>query len=174
MAKVSFNSLITTKTIADKVIECSGKPVNIKQYLSISAKADMIDAIVQKVFDQDGLVSPLRQDIYFALEVLRWYTNINITETMMRDIEKTYDLLILNHIIDIVFSNIPETELSYIRKTLDAAILAISNYTNSFAGQIKTVAQDYGNVNLDMDNMVKTLSNSEQLGFLKELMAKMG
>jgi hypothetical protein len=44
-------------------------------------------------FDVDGFVSPLRFELYSKVFLIKYYTNINITDTMIDNIEKTYELL---------------------------------------------------------------------------------
>lgn len=174
MAKVSFNSLITVKTVEDVTIDINGKKISVKQYLPIKAKTEMLDTIIQSSFDDKGIFSPLRYKIYYLFGLIQYYTNINITDTMLKDIEKTYDLFILNNIEQAVLAAIPESEKQVIEIMSTDAITAIINYSNSFAGQIAVVARDYKNTNFDLEKISQTLSDPSQIGFLKELMTKMG
>lgn len=174
MAKVSFNSLISTKTVEDRVISFNDKEIAVKQYLPVKSKAELLDTVIQASFDSEGLWSPLRYRIYLLIEKVRWYTNINITDTMLKNLENTYDLFIINGIDRLIDSNVPSDELNTLDNMAKAAIDAINNYSNSFAGQIKSVAADYKNTDFNLEKLMTSLQDPQQVGFVKEVMEKMG
>jgi len=125
--------------------------------LSIKDKADLVNYIVQSTFDANGLLSPLRQDIYTTIGILRWYTNINFTDTMLKEIEKTYDLICLNNLYNIVLDNIDEIEKENLLVLITKALYETSTHINSFAGQLQYAKTDYENLNFDMKEMEETL-----------------
>jgi len=57
---------------------------------------------------------------------------------MMQNIEKTYDLIIINHIGDIL-ADIDEEERINIQKMIIDAINEAKDYIRSFAGQLQSV-----------------------------------
>ena len=174
MAKISFNSLISTKTVEDRVISLNDKEIIVKQYLPVKSKAELLDTVIQASFDSEGLWSPLRYRIYLLIEKVRWYTNINITDTMLKNLETTYDLFIINGIDRLIDSAVPVEELKMLDNMAREAIDAINNYSNSFAGQIKSVATDYKNTDFDLEKLMASLQDPQQVGFVKEVMEKMG
>lgn len=169
---VGFTKITPLKKIEDKIIKINEQEVIIKQYLSIKDKADLVNYIVQSSFDEKGLLSPLRQDIYTQLGILRWYTNINFTETMLKEIEKTYDLICINNLYKQVIDNIDEGLI--ILDLINRALRETFNHITSFAGQLQYAKTDYENLNFDMKQIEKTLQDPNQVGFLKEVMEKMG
>lgn len=173
MAKVSFTHITPVKDIEDKKITFNDKEVIIKQYLPIKEKAELVDYVVQSSFDAQGLFSPIRQNIYTTLGLLKWYTNINFTDTMMQNIEKTYDLIIINHIGDIL-ADIDEEERINIQKMIIDAINEAKDYIRSFAGQLQSVQNDYDETKFDLEEITKSLEDPNKIGFVKELMEKMG
>ena len=168
----SFTKITALKKIEDKIIEINNQEVIIKQYLSIKEKAELVDYVVQSSFDEKGLLNPLRQKIYTTIGIIRWYTNINLTETMLREIEKTYDLICINHIYENICDNLEEYQV--IIDFINCALKETFNHINSFAGQLQYAKTDYQNLNFDMEEMEKTLQDPNQIGFLKEVMEKMG
>lgn len=173
MAKVSFAQITPIKEIEDKVVQFKGKDVVIKQYLPIKDKADLVDYVIQSSFDAQGLFSPVRQVIYMTIGLLRWYTNINFTITILENIEKTYDSIVLNGLEELI-NNIQEIELNTIKKMINDAIVETKSYIQSFAGQVKMTSSDYDETKLDLEEITQTLEDPKQIGFVKELMEKMG
>lgn len=173
MAKVSFTQITPIKEQDDKIVKFENKDIVVKQYLSIKDKADLVDYIVQSGFDNTGLFSPVRQEIYQTIGMLRWYTNINFTDTMLLNIEKTYDAIVLNNIKNIL-TNIPEKELNTIETMINDSIAEVKEYIRSFAGQLRATQNDYDATKLDLEEISKSLEDPEKIGFVKELMEKMG
>jgi len=155
-------------------VNINEQDIIIKQYLPIKDKADLITYVVQSSFNENGLLNPLREKIYTVIGILKWYTNINFTDTMLKEIEKTYDLIILNNIYSQVINNIDEIEIEMIKCWIKEAINSTFTHINSFAGQLQYAKTDYQNLNFDMEEMEKTLQDPNQIGFLKEVMEKMG
>lgn len=155
-------------------VNINEQDIIIKQYLSIKDKADLITYVVQSSFNENGSLNPLREKIYTVIGILKWYTNINFTDTMLKEIEKTYDLIILNNIYSQVINNIDEIEIEIIKCWIIEAINSTFTHINSFAGQLQYAKTDYQNLNFDMKEMEKTLQDPNQIGFLKEVMEKMG
>lgn len=174
MAKIGFTSLTPIKSVEDKIVKIEDKEIVVKQYLSIKDKADLLDYVIQSTFDNDGLLSPLRYNLYFTIGLLRWYTNINFTETMLQNVEKTYDSIVINQLDEHIKAAIPEKELQTIESLLNEALISIRAYTDSFAGQLRAVRTDYDMTELDLEKITNTIQDPAQLAFVKELLTKMG
>ena len=155
-------------------VNINGQDVIIKQYLPIKDKADLMTYVIQSSFDSNGLLNPLRQEIYTVIGILRWYSNINFTDTMLKDIEKTYDIICLNNLYNQIIDNIDIEERTNLQLLLSKVIFETSAHINSFAGQLQYARTDYQNLNFDMEQIEKTLQDPNQIGFLKEVMEKMG
>lgn len=174
MAKVSFTSITPIKSKKDIIVELENdKFIAVKQYLSIKEKAELVDYIIQSSFDVNGLFSPIRQDIYTTIGMLRWYTNISFTELMLVNVEKTYDSIVLNDLKKIL-DNIPEEELSCIKTMISDAVIETKDYIRSFAGQLRATREDYNETEFNMEKIAETLQDKDQLGLVKEIMDKMG
>lgn len=174
MAKVSLNKVTPIKNIDPKVINISGEEISVIQYLSISDKADMIERILNYAFDETGFASPIRLETYFGLELIRCYTNINITEKMVENAAKTYDALELNGIIDAVVEVIPEEEYETLWDLVDESVNNVSRYNTSFVGMLRTAATDYQNTQINLDEMSGLLKDPGQLTLVKDILEKLG
>lgn len=161
MAKVSLNKVTPIKNIDPKVINIGGESITVIQYLPMNDKITFVEEIVNEVFDSTGLSSPIRTEVHFYLNLIKTYTNISITDKMIENAAKTYDALELNGIIATVIENIPEEEYNSLFDYVNDTIEHIEMYNTSIAGMIKTVTQDYQNVNIDMDKILANLNEVE-------------
>lgn len=174
MAKVGFTTLINIKSIEDKNVTINGKEVVVKQYLPVSEKAELLDYVIQSSFDTNGLLSPIRYNLYYKIGILRWYTNISFTEAMLQNIEKTYDAIVINGLYEDIIKYIPEKELQNIKDMISWACGITGDYISSFAGQLRATQTDYNNTTFDLEKIAETLQDPKQIGLVKELMEKMG
>ena len=173
MAKISFTSITPIKSRDDITVTLGNKEIIVKSYLPVKEKAELVDYIIQSSFDAKGLFSPIRQAIYTTIGLLKWYTNINFTDTMLENIEKTYDTIILNNIL-VVIENIPEEEYKVINSMITDAVIETKDYLRSFAGQLQSTTQDFNQTNFDVEKIASVLQDPNQIGFVKEVMQKMG
>jgi hypothetical protein len=105
--------------------------------------------------------------------MLNTYTNINFTEKQLENKSKLYDLIILNHL-DSILDDIPESESKYIWESTLAIAREVTDFNHSFLGMLKTLRADYSNLDMDATAIEDKLANSENLNFLKDVLAKMG
>lgn len=173
MAKVSFTAITPIKSKDDITTKIGDKEIIVKAYLPIKDKADLVTYIIQSSFDTNGLFSPVRQAIYTTIGLLRWYTNINFTDTMMINVEKTYDAIILNGL-EKVLEEIPEDEYLIINDMIDDAVVETKDYLRSFAGQVNSARSDYDETNFDLNKIAEVLQDPKQIGLVKDIMEKMG
>lgn len=174
MAKVSFNKVTPIKNIDPKVINICGEDITVVQYLPMSDKINMMDDIINNVFDDIGLSSPVRMEVYFYLNVIKTYTNLSITDKMMDNALKTYDLLELNGIIDQVVEAIPESEFETIFEYVHSMVSHIEQFNFSFAGTLKTMSTDYSQTNLDIKNLMQDLKDVEASETLQSVLQNLG
>ena len=174
MAKIAFNKLITVKNIPAKTITINEQEITVEQYLPINKKLAMIEKVLSLTIDNTNYLNPVRMEIYLHLEMLSAYTNISITEKMYDDAAKTYDLLLMNNILDAVIDAIPEEEYEMLFNAVNDSATHIIEYLNSFAGLIKTSAENYDNTKFNLDEIMKTLDDPEKIGFVKEVLEKLG
>lgn len=119
MGKTTFTSLKLKMKEEVKTIDFNESKIEVKQYLPIRDKIDLVDITLQKS-REDRLYNPLKVNMYFHLNLIYLYTNISFTEKQREDEEKLYDLLDSNELIDLIVSNIPEFEYNdLLNKTIE-------------------------------------------------------
>lgn len=124
-----------------KTFEYEGMEIEVKQYLPIEDKVDLIQTALQKS-EQNGIfVDPLL-DMYFNLGIVYLYTNISFTDKQREEEAKIYDILQSNDLIAKIISNMGENEYQYLVDYLEAVKLDLYKYRLSAAAMVTSVIQD--------------------------------
>ena len=157
MGKVPFTKLSLTRNNDIKILEWKDQKIEVKKYLSVAEKLDLISKIINYSADDHVFYNPCKVQIFETIEIILAYTNINITEKQQEDILKLYDLFISSGFADKIKEVIPEEELNYIDDSVWATIKEIYRYRDSFMGVMAQA--DYKN----LDNMVGELKIKFQM-----------
>ena len=174
MAKIPFSKLqacINNNNYTIFYYNRAGEQIyyEVKQYLPLKDKIAMIERIINSSVDGNGFYSPIRVNMYMALEVIYAYTNLSFTEKQKEDPFKLYDLLISSGIFADVINCIHEQEWPGIQETVWSTIKNIYDYRNSAIGILDNIKSDYSNLNFDLDQLDSNISNPENLTLLKEI-----
>lgn len=175
MAKISFTKLGLKKKQEIKTLTWNEQIIEIKQYLPMQEKLNLMSKVINLSHDKDSNYSnPVKVDIYTKLNIIENYTNITFTDKQKEDVCKLYDLFKESGLMELILNAIPEKEVKEINDSINKAIDAIYNYLNSVMGILDTVLKDYGEMNLDATNIQQALSDPENLTFLKSVIDKLG
>lgn len=174
MAKVSLIKITPIKSGEIKEVEINGEKVQVRQYLPTAEKIALTERVLAGAFDESNRYSMFRLNILMEIEIIKTYTNFNITEKQMENIPNLYDLLVLNNIIKQVNENIPDEELIELRDKIYDEADNLEHYLNSLMGVMKTITQDYENTKLDVDETMAKLDNPNALKTVKEILDKIG
>lgn len=128
--KLKINKEVNTITFNDNSVE-------ILKYLPISDKYDLITATLQKSFEE-GVYNPVRLDMYFHLNLVYLYTNINFTEKQREDEEKLYDVLKSSGLLDEILKNIETQEYNDLYEYLQDSLEIQQEYKKSFISVLST------------------------------------
>ena len=177
MAKIAFSKLGLTKDKLDEfqTVEFNDQTVEVKQYLPIAEKAELISRVLNNSVDDDaGYYNNLKLDMWLALEIVYAYSNINFTEKQKSDPMKLYDLLSSNKLLNLIIGLVPESEFYYLTKVTHELATAIYTYRNSSLGILDSIGRDYSNLNFDATEIQKKLADPENLTLLKNIVEKLG
>jgi hypothetical protein len=175
MAKVSFSKLgLKKKAETVKVQLTDDIEVEVLQYLPINDKLNLIAAVLNGSADENNFANPVKVAIVANLEIIKAYTNLSFTEKQLEDTAKLYDLLEENDIIDKIIMKIPSMEYEFLLDGIDKTIKAYYDYRNSVFGILDTIGQDYSSLELDVEKLQKGMSDPDNLGFLKDVLTKLG
>lgn len=136
MAKVTFASLKLKIKDDIKTVDLGDKVLEVKQYLPAEDKYDLIMITLQESKENNGVYNQFKMDMFFHLNLVFMYSNIQFTDKQKEDLVKLYDLLESNGIIAAVVAAIPEDEYNYLFDTMGDVAEAYGKYNNSFAGVV--------------------------------------
>ena len=149
MAKVSLTKLGLKVNQNVKNIEFNEQIIEVKQYLPINEKLELISSVINSAADENNFSNPVKENVFLTLEILYHYTNINFTDKQKEDPVKLYDLVVSSGLVNKVTDLIPEEELDEVINGVAQSVKAIYAYRNSVLGILESISQDYSALNLD-------------------------
>ena len=174
MAKPTLNKLKLTQKNPVKTITFNEQEIEIKQYISIQDKLIMISEVLALAADDNKFYNPGKLDMFFALKVIDYYTNLSITEKQRENFIKLYDDFMSSGFYTEVFHAIPEDEVGYVYTLMKESVDQIYKYQNSAYGILDAMNTDYDNLSFDIKKLTDQLGNKENVQFLDQVMSKLG
>lgn len=174
MAKISLNKITPIKSLESKFIEINGEKIEVIQYLPTTEKAELLQNILTDVLDDQGISSGLREQIFIGLYIIKYYTNINLTDTMLTNGAKTYDLLVLNKILPAVIEAIPSDEYNLMVDIIYDSLHIMQQYHTSLAGMFKDVTANQNTETKTVEELLNDLSSLGENSLLNDVLKKMG
>ena len=174
MAKVSFTKLGLKMDQECRAVEFNGQIIDVKQYLPINDKLELISNVINASHDDNNFANPVKVSVFTTLEILYAYTNINFTDKQKEDPTKLYDMVISSGLVKKIIETIPEAEYHEIICGIADSIEAFYNYRNSVLGIFEAISQDYSNLNFDASSIQAKLADPENLNLLRDVLSKLG
>lgn len=174
MAKINLKQLITIKATESVTININNIDITVKQYLPLDEKMELVQRVLNRAVDETGFFSPMRLEVILELEIIRTYTDINITDKMMDAPGKVYDQIENNGIWRGISSTIPWKEYQGLHQAVNDCATAITSYQTSFVGIMKNISENYDATKMNVDELMKTLDQPDKVGMVKEILDKMG
>lgn len=175
MAKIAFTKLGVSKNTEVKNIIYNEQTVEIKQYLPVEKKLDLVSEILNQSMDNYGYYNPARLHIYTLLNIVYEYTNISFSNSKKEDVYGLFDALKGSGLFDLIISAIPEEEIMFIQEATEETIKSVYAYKNSAVGIISAISEDYKNAEMDVEKLQADLvNNKSEIAFLKEVVTKLG
>ena len=174
MAKVSLTKLGLKVNQDVKNIEFNEQIIEVKQYLPINEKLELISSVINSAADENNFSNPVKENVFLTLEILYHYTNINFTDKQKEDPVKLYDLVVSSGLVNKVTDLIPEEELDEVINGVAQSVKAIYTYRNSVLGILESISQDYSALNLDATEIQQKLADPDNMALLKQVLTKLG
>ena len=174
MAKVPFTKLGLVKNTEVKNININGQDIEVKQYLPLEEKLNLISDVINNIQDDNNFLNSAKLEVFFNLSIIFKYTNINFTEKQKEDVYKLYDLLVSNNIIEKIREAIPSNEYHVITDWVCDIAHNVYEYRNSAYGIVEAISQDKDKLNFDATEIQEKLANGDNLELLKNILEKMG
>ena len=173
MAKVAFSKLNKIKNSTSIKHSINDIEIEIEQYLPLERKIKLMGEVIgQAGSGEEGFFNIVKLDAYYKIEMLQAYTNISFTDKQLEDTPKLFDAIQLNNIWDTVGSLIPESERTYIWNNILNLAKEITSYNNSILGILKSLEDGKALQELDIEALMKELSNPETLPLIRGMLTK--
>jgi hypothetical protein len=154
--------------------EINDVEVEVKQYLPIEDKLELITNVLNNAVDNKGFYNPARIEIFFTLEMISAYANINVTEKLREDVFRTYDRLVASGLYEKFKKALPESEFNQMWNWCMESIQSVYKYRNSVMGMLETMNNDYKELNLDAKEIKENLGDKENLTLVRDILDKLG
>lgn len=173
MAKVAFTKLGLKMDQEIKTIKFNEQEIEIKQYIPIKEKLQFIENVLNQSAVDMYFYNQGKIEIFFAMEVIYNYTNINFTDKQKDDILGLFDKFVSTGLYKEILNNIPTSEIEFLKEVIQDQIKEIYRYRDSALGIMETMKTDYDNLDLDIDKLTQELTENENLGLVKEVIEKL-
>lgn len=174
MAAIPFGALKLVAQDFTTHIEWEDQIIEVKTYLPVNDKLDLISWVINQSADDLKFYNVGKIKIFLVLAVTKYYTNIKFTNKQLENPTKLYDLLINSGLYEKILFGIPEEEYTWLENVLKDTVDSIYKYQNSIMGILDTVTTDYKDLNFDVEQLQKNISNPENLTLLKDVVTKLG
>lgn len=146
--------------------------INVKQYLPLDRKTEVISAIINRSNDDQGFYNSAKLSFNVDMELMKAYTDIEFDEGT--DAKEVYDALASNGFFEQLYDVIPKSEIGFILENVERTINNIYEYRNSVYGILDTMKTDYSDLDFDVEKLRQDLADGNNVEFLKEVLEKMG
>ena len=173
MPKVPFSKLNLKKIDKVQVVTINGLEVEVKQYLPVAEKLELIANVLNNSADDNNFANPVKTYVLSHLEIIYAYTNLSFTDKQKEDPAKLYDILETNGIIDSIILAMPPSEYDNLIEDINSTIDAYYKYKNSALGILEAATTDYKNLDLEASDIQKKIADPDNLTLLKDVITKL-
>ena len=174
MSRVPFSKLNLKKIDKVQVVTINGLEIEVKQYLPVAEKLELIANVLNNSADDNNFANPVKTYVLSHLEIIYAYTNLSFTDKQKEDPAKLYDILETNGIIDSIILAIPPSEYDNLIEDITSTIDAYYKYKNSALGILEAATTDYKNLDLEASDIQKKIADPDNLTLLKDVITKLG
>jgi hypothetical protein len=173
MAKLAFSKLGLKKNEPVKVIKINEQDVEVKTYLPVEEKLNIIKNVLEKSADDNNFSNPVKIEVFANLEIVYAYTNLSFTDKQKETPHQLYDLLETNGVFDMVAAAI-SNEYTTLIDWINEMVESFYKQRNSVLGILEQVSADYSNLSLEATEIQKKLADPNNLTLVKDILTKLG
>ena len=174
MSRVPFSKLNLKKIDKVQVVTINGLEIEVKQYLPVAEKLELIANVLNNSADDNNFANPVKTYVLSHLEIIYAYTNLSFTDKQKEDPAKLYDILETNGIIDSIILAMPPSEYDNLIEDITSTIDAYYKYKNSALGILEAATTDYKNLDLEASDIQKKIADPDNLTLLKDVITRLG
>ena len=177
MAKITYTKLGLSKLIPkDKEeFEFNGQKIEVIKYLPVDDKVDLIQRIVNNALStEEKFINPCKVNVYLYVEMVLAYSNITLSDTQKKDLNKIYDGFCGSGFMWAFRAHMSDREWGYIENSVWEILDNLIKYRNSAVGILETISTDYNDLNLDATQIQQALADPDNMGLLRNVLDKLG
>lgn len=140
MAKVTYSSLKVKSPTEIKEITFNDKTIEVKQYLPSAEKYNLIDITLQES-KEDLEYNRIKTEVFFKVNILQEYTNIQLKIKDTEDMFKIYDETTKSGLLQAVIDAIPEIEYNKLLDSFEHELKNKENVELSVAGIVSNLLE---------------------------------
>lgn len=142
MSKVTYTKIKSgTDTNEQKIktFNWNNNVIEVKQYLPIEDKIELINNVLKISVDENGYINPIKEDILFYLYVIFTYTNISFTDKQKENLFKIYDYFKCSRLLELILDKIPSAEFNELFEQMELTAKFFEKTLTSIPNIIKTI-----------------------------------
>lgn len=156
-----FKEIGVNKNVVEVIF--NEKPIEIKQYLNIEDKDDLVNMVVSAYIDSS--YNPVIKDLYFVYTITKFYTDISFPKRIVEieengevkkekfdNVSLVYNICVSSGLFDAILASIPEGELA----DINSFILEKIEQTKELSFIINKFAEG---INEFLANGIESLNN---------------
>lgn len=146
--------------------------IKMTQSLPYKKQLEFLEDVLTRSLDDNGYYTPLAVELYIALDIIHFYTDIDIADGT--PVATIYDIITSSGLLNAVISCIREGELELLRKSIYDTIDNIYKYRNSAYAILSSLQDTEGLEDKITDLVNKLKSAPEGLNLVKAAVDKLG
>ena len=135
METIKFDTLGITNDEVYHYIDFNGVQIGVLDHLPIQEQYNIVNITLQKA-DENGVFHPIKRDMYFELNLVYAYTNLEFSEDDRANEPELYDKLRASGLLAAIKQALPQEEYDELNGWLYAAEVELSTRRNTMAGAI--------------------------------------
>ena len=165
---VNFDELNLSVQDKSKNVVINGQKVEVKQYLPIEDKINLIQIILQQG-TVDGMFDEGMLEALFYVYTIMYYTDLEFTDEQKQNPLNIYDILITNNTLDAILAAIPKDEfvdlMEYFEKQKELNLKYQTSFVyiiNSFLNKVNDLTKNLNDKDVEaiIEKIKSTLTES--------------
>ena len=175
MEKVKYSDLGINLDdyIEEEFILFNGHQISVKTYLPSSDKFNLFENVLSGISDNKFINLP-KLEILLALNIVRYYTNLDIDSLDDKDATQLYDELIKSNLLKQIYDILNKYgEFEELHRNLLHLAKSLIEYSSSALGIIDGIASRYDDKTDVFAELKEQLKDKEALELVRDLLEKL-
>ena len=118
-------------------ITFEGNTIEVKEYLPIAEKYNLVKTTIAEATEDNGLISDIQLDLFFNINLLMQYTDIQFSDDDTP--AKIYDDALNSGLLDAVIKAIPNKEYNALYEYITKEVANQERYAGTMAGTLEAI-----------------------------------